>query len=107
MPSILQGRNKPPAAPAPPEPMPDANMPMPPAGGSDTPGQLVASIYEKPDGTYCTEDATGQQMDHPDANSALEQLTQTLMGGDMTESSGMEPDSGGGDKAPAAMATDY
>lgn len=68
MPSILQGGKRP--APMPP---PAAEAPMPMPSEQDAPdGQLVASIYEKPDGTFCTEGPDGTKVDHPDMSTALD-----------------------------------
>ena len=77
MPSILQGGQRPAPAPA---PAPDP-MAAQPAGAVDDGKQLVASIYEKPDGTYCTEDPAGQITEFPDIQSALDSIGDPMGGG--------------------------
>ena len=77
MPSILQGGPRPtPMAPPAPDP-----MAAQPSGAVDDGKQLVASIYEKPDGTYCTEDPAGQIQEFPDMQSALDSIGDPMGGG--------------------------
>lgn len=89
MPSILQGGPRPaPAMPAA-APMHAGAMPE-----HDDGKQLVASIYEKPDGTYCTEGPDGTITEFPDMEAALDSVK---------DSSGMdmepEPDATGAGKS--------
>lgn len=79
MPSILQGRDKAPPAEAPPE-MPAQGAP------ADDGRMLVGSLYEKPDGTYCIEDPTGQVTEFPDIESALSSMSGVMGEQDMPPS---------------------
>lgn len=95
MPSILQGGPRPtPAMPA--APMHNAGA-MP---EHDDGKQLVASIYEKPDGTYCTEGPDGTITEFPDMDSAVDSIK---------DSSGMdmEPDSDDAGAGKSSDAKDY
>lgn len=61
-----------------------------PGADAGTPGQLVASIYQKPDGTYCTEDASGTLTEFPDLASAAQSISDAGM--DDMSAMPMEPD---------------
>ena len=80
MPSILQGGPKPTAMAPPPAADPMGAAPQP-GGMVDDGKHLVASIYEKPDVTYCTEDPTGQIQEFPDIQSALDSIGDPMGGG--------------------------
>lgn len=51
--------------------------------------QLVASLYSKPDGSFCTEGPDGSIVEHPDLTAALDYLMDQQAGGDNQEQ--MEP----------------
>ena len=93
MPSILQGRDRKPKE-------PDAETPAMEAAEQpeQDAGQLVAAVYEKPDGTICTEGPDGVRVEHPDMMTALDHIM--MSGGAMPEGGDMEAAAGDTDAAP-------
>ncbi len=74
------------AAPAP-TAAPMTSMPADQGGGDE----VVATIYRKPDGTVCTEDAAGQRLDFPDVASAAQSIADMESGGEGLVGEGSMP----------------
>lgn len=70
MPSILQGRNRPPQREMKPAPMPAANPHLPSPTGN-APGEAISKLISNGDGTHAIEHEDGSQTQHPHIGHAL------------------------------------